>query len=100
MAEPSPKRFRVALSFAGEKRTYVEKVANSLAGKIGKELVFYDAWHEARLARANLDTYLQAIYLDDSDLIVVFLCADYDKKEWCGLEVRVVRGFIKKKKHE
>ena len=37
------------------------------------------------------------IYHDDSDLIAVFLCADYDKKEWCGLELRAIRDLIKKR---
>jgi hypothetical protein len=92
-----PKRFRVALSFAGEHRGFVAKVAESLAKELQRERVFYDKFYEAELARPNLDTYLQGIYHDDSDLIAVFLCADYEHKEWCGLEWRAIRDLIKKK---
>jgi hypothetical protein len=28
---------------------------------------------------------------------VVFLCAEYEQKEWCGLEWRAVRDMLKKK---
>ncbi len=90
-------RFRVALSFPGEHREFLAQVANSLANGLGRERVFYDKYYEAELARPDLDTYLQRIYHDDSDLIAVFLCADYDKKEWCGLELRVIRDLIKKR---
>ena len=47
------------------------------------------------LARLDLDTYLQRIYHDGSDLIAVFLCAEYEKKDWCGLEWRAIRDLIK-----
>jgi GTPase SAR1 family protein len=92
------KRFRVALSFPGERRKYVEKVAENLVEEFGEEQVFYDKNFEAELARPDLDTYLQGIYHEDSELIVVFLCAEYEKKEWCGLEWRAIRDLIKKKK--
>ena len=51
----------------------------------------------AQLARPNLDTLLQRIYLNNSDLVVVFLCAEYEQKEWCGLEWRAIRNIIKNK---
>ena len=92
------KRFRIALSFPGERRKYVGKVAESLVEEFGQKQVFYDKNFEAELARPDLDTYLQGIYHDDSELIVVFLCAEYEKKEWCGLEWRAIRDLIKKKK--
>lgn len=94
------KRFKVALSFPGEYRDYVEKIAKNLARKIAKEDIFYDKFHEAKLARLNLDSYLQKIYHDDSDLIVVFLRKDYERKEWCGLEWRAIRDLIKKRREE
>ncbi len=91
------KRFKVALSFAGERRLFVEKVAEALVAKLGNDAVFYDKFFTAELARTNLDTYLQNIYHKDSELIVVFLCADYARKEWCGLEGRALRDLIKQK---
>ena len=45
----------------------------------------------------NLDTHLQALYHDESVLVVVFLCADYERKEWTGLEWRSIRDLLKKK---
>lgn len=91
------KRFEIALSFPGEYRKQVEAIANNLAEKLGKDNIFYDKYHEAELARPNLDTHLQTIYHDQSELIVVFLCAEYENKEWCGLEWRALRDLIKKK---
>ncbi|MGO9112879.1 MAG: toll/interleukin-1 receptor domain-containing protein [Thermoguttaceae bacterium] len=91
------KRFRVALSFPGEHRAFVVQVADVLADRLERRRVFYDKYYEAELARPNLDTYLQQIYHDDSDLIAVFLCAEYEKKDWCGLEWRAIRDLIKKR---
>jgi len=96
-AEREQKRFKVALSFPGERRQFVQEVAVALIMEFGKDKVFYDKNFEAELARPDLDTYLQEIYHDNSELIVVFLCAQYDKKEWCGLEWRAIRDLIKKR---
>ena len=92
------KRFRVALSFTGEQREFAKEVADILGKEFDEDEVFYDKNFEAELARPNLDTYLQKIYHDDSELIVVFLCREYKKKEWCGLEWRAIRDLIKKRK--
>jgi len=93
-------KFKVAVSFPGEKRRYVSQVVDSLRGPLGKDSVFYDFDYQAQLALPNLDTLLQRIYRDRSDLIVVFLCAAYAEKEWCGLEWRAVRDIIKSKQDE
>jgi hypothetical protein len=90
------KRFRVALSFPGERREFLARVAENLAERLGRDKVFYDRYYEAELARPNLDTYLQSIYHAQSDLIGVFFCADYERKEWCGLEWRAIRDLVKK----
>jgi len=71
-----------------------------LASRVGKGKVFYDKFYEAELARPNLDVYLQSIYHDKSKLVVLFLCQDYEKKEWCGLEWRAIRDLIKKRNDE
>jgi len=90
-------RFKVALSFPGEKREYVAAVAAEVKKRLGRDAVFYDKDFTAQLARPNLDTLLQRIYLNNSDLVVVFLCADYERKDWCGLEWRAIRTIIKNK---
>jgi hypothetical protein len=94
------KRFSVALSFPGEHRSFVADIANSLAQTLGQPRVFYDAFYEAELARPNLDTYLQRIYHDDADLIVIFICEDYQNKEWCHLEARAIRDLIKQRRDD
>lgn len=95
-----PKRFKVALSFPGEYRHYVESVARELARSLTRDAVFYDRFHESELARPNLDTHLQTIYHQDSELIVVFLCSEYDDKEWCGIEFRSIRDLIKRRQDD
>lgn len=89
-------RFHVALSFPGEKREFVLEVAEGL--RSAGVRVFYDGYFEADLARPDLDVLLQRIYHDQSDLIVVFLCREYEEKQWCGLEWRAVRDLIKKRR--
>jgi len=90
-------RFKVALSFSGEHRTYVSEVATELKRRLPKGWIFYDKDFQAQLARPNLDTLLQRIYLNNSDLVVVFLSTEYETKQWCGLEWRAIREIIKNK---
>ena len=93
MAE-THRRFRVGLSFPGEKRDYVRRVAESLAAALGRENVLYDEYLTAELARPDLDLYLAALYREDTQLLVPFLCADYQRKQWCHLEWRQIRDLL------
>lgn len=93
----SKKRFLVALSFPGEDRERVRDIARLLASDLGEKRILYDKFHEADFARPNLDTYLQDLYHNDSELIVVFLSGDYERKEWPGLEWRAIRDLIKRR---
>jgi subtilisin family serine protease len=99
---PQPKkRFAVAMSFPGAYRDYVRKVTFALRrGGLLRENIFYDEFFEAELARTDLDTYLQGIYHDESELIVVFLSAEYERKTWCGLEWRALRDIIKQRRSQ
>jgi tetratricopeptide (TPR) repeat protein len=94
------KRFRVALSFAGERRGFVAEVAAELARRFGEERILYDKFHEAEFARRDLGIYLPDLYHDHSDLIVVVVCPDYDPKEWCGLEWAAVHDLFKQRLDE
>lgn len=49
-------RFKVAFSFAGEKRDFVAQVAAILARKFGHERILFDKYHEAEFARRDLST--------------------------------------------
>lgn len=100
VAGASGKRFAVALSFAGENRNFVGGVAEHLKAVVGRQRVLYDKWYEAELARPRLATYLPRLYHDESELIVVFLCAHYESKEWCGLEWDAVFDLIKKRQDD
>lgn len=93
-------KFRVAFSFPGELRDYVEQVSNFVKQELGPFSVFYDSDFTAQLARPNLDTLLQTVYLKNADLIAVFLSKDYDSKVWCGIEWRAVRSFINSRSDE
>lgn len=88
------RRFRVALSFPGERREYVRAVADKLAAVLGRESVLYDEYLAAELARPDLDLYLGMLYREQSDLLVPFLCADYKRKKWCNLEWRQLRDIL------
>lgn len=87
-------KFKVALSFPGERREYVGEIAAALKRRLRRGLVFYDRDFTSLLARPNLDTLLQKIYRHNSELVVVFLSKEYEKKDWCGLEWRAIREII------
>lgn len=92
-------KFKVAVSFPGEKRTYVENTVNVLAELIGIKNIFYDNWYKAQLAQPGIDIILQNIYNKQTDLVVVFLCKEYNKKDWCGIEWRAIKDLINRKEN-
>jgi hypothetical protein len=87
-------QFDVALSFPGESRALVEEIARALEGRLGPDRYFYDNNYKAQLARPSLDVLLQDLYRNRSKFIVVFIGADYQRKEWCGIELRSIREII------
>jgi hypothetical protein len=91
-----PKRFRIAFSFAGEKRDFVGQVAAILARQFDEEHVLYDKYHEAEFARHDLGLYLPKLYGEQSDLIVPVLCPNYDVKRWTGWEWLHIYGLLTK----
>lgn len=91
--ENPSKRFAVALSFPGEFRSIVSPVAELLRNDLGEERVFYDEFFEAECARRNLDVYLQNLYNNESELVVVFFGNQYYEKAWCETEGRAIRAM-------
>jgi len=85
--------FDVALSFPGESRPLVEKIAQELERRLGPNTYFYDNNYVSQLAQPSLDTLLQGVY-SRAKLDVVFLSTDYQKKDWCGIEFRAVKEII------
>ncbi len=94
----STKRFRIAFSFAGEKRPFVKEVAAILAQRFGEKHILYDKYHEAEFARRNLGIYLPELYHKEAELIVVVACDSYESKEWCGLEWTAIHDLLKQRK--
>lgn len=83
--------FDVALSFPGEVRPLAEKIAQELERRLGPNSYFYDNNYVSQLAQPSLDTLLQGLY-SRAKLDVVFLSADYQKKDWCGVFARSLAG--------
>lgn len=73
-------QYDVALSFAGEERLYVQKVAETLRD-LGVR-VFYDEFENAALWGKNLIVQLQEVYRDQSKYVVMFCSKHYVKKLW------------------
>jgi len=92
---PRAKRFSVAFSYSGTNRKYVEGVLRRVRETLDRDEVFYDRYYPHETIRPNLDLYLLDIYDKQSELVVVFLSAGYEKADFCGLEWRAVRDLIK-----
>lgn len=78
------KKYDVTLSFAGEDRDYVEKVANTLH-EIGIK-VFYDNFEQVDLWGKNLYTHLDDVYQNHSRYCVMFISKYYKEKMWTNHE--------------
>jgi len=76
--------YDVALSFAGEDRAYVEKVAKYLMEKDIK--VFYDNYEKVELWGKNLYVHLNEIYQKKAKYCVMFLSCYYAEKLWTNHE--------------
>jgi hypothetical protein len=84
-------RYEVALSFAGEDRGYVGRVATALRDR-GVAL-FYDEFETALWGR-DLFLYLHDVYCTDSRHVLVFLSASYARNMWTSHECRVIQARL------
>ncbi len=82
--------FDIALSFAGEQREYVDKVANLL--KLKGVSTFYDKFEEANLWGKNLYDYLSDIYLNQARYTIIFISSDYATKLWTNHERQAMQA--------
>jgi TIR domain len=78
--------FDVALSFAGENRRVVKKLATMLV-QAGAD-VFYDEYKQATLWGKDLYQHLQDIYQNRARYCVVFVSKNYIKKHWAKHELK------------
>lgn len=80
----STHEYQVALSFAGEDRQYVEKVAHHLK-KSGIN-VFYDKFEQIALWGKDLYSHLDDVYRNKARYCVLFISEAYRKKLWTNHE--------------
>ncbi len=73
-------KFDIALSFAGEDRAYVARVANYLVEN--GILVFFDDFYRVDLLGKELVTWLRHIYGERSKYCAVFISQHYRRKRW------------------
>ncbi|MBU1621139.1 MAG: TIR domain-containing protein [Gammaproteobacteria bacterium] len=76
--------YEVALSFAGEDRAYVKRVANALREM--KLRVFYDEYENVTLWGKDLYVHLDEIYSKHAKYCVAFLSEHYKRKLWTNHE--------------
>jgi hypothetical protein len=76
--------YDVALSFAGEDRTYVEEVAKELV-RAGVK-VFYDEFEQDKLWGTNLYDHLSDVYQKRARYTVMFISRWYAEKRWTNFE--------------
>lgn len=79
-------RYDVALSFAGEDREYIEKVAAYLAD--ANVAVFYDKFEEVELWGKDLAEHLDRVYRTGAQFCVMFISRHYAEKMWTNHERR------------
>lgn len=91
-------KFDFALSFAGEDRDMVEKIAYKLEEKGIK--VFYDKFQKAELWGKDLSDYFKNTYGKSSKYVVIFISKHYEIKEWTNFEFDIARDEEKKRKEE
>lgn len=78
--------YDVALSFAGEDREYVDKVATSLLQKGIR--VFYDKYEQVGLWGKDLYQHLDRIYQHKAKYTIVFISQQYNNKLWTNHELK------------
>jgi len=83
-SKENQREFDVALSYARENRSYVERVANLL--RESGVRVFFDLFEEADLWGKNLYDYLSDIYMNKASYTIMFISEHYAKKRWTSHE--------------
>ena len=76
--------YEVGLSFAGEQREYVERVARNLRSRGIR--VFYDDYEKGTLWGKDLYAHLTEIYQHLCEYCIIFVSQDYAAKVWPNRE--------------
>lgn len=91
-------KYDVALSFAGEQRSYVEKVARLL--KDAGVNVFFDDYEKVVLWGKNLYDHLDDVYSRASKYCVLFVSEAYARKVWTDHERQSAQERAIKERNE
>jgi hypothetical protein len=83
-------QFEIALSFAGEDREYVDRVANLL--RDSGVSVFYDIFEEASLWGKNLYDHLSESYQNKALFTILFISGHYARKMWTNHERQAMQA--------
>lgn len=83
-------RYEIALSFAGEERSYVEMVARFLQNH--NVSVFYDEYREVDLWGKDLFAHFAEIYSQAERYVVMFVSRHYAEKLWTNHERRAAQA--------
>lgn len=78
--------YDVALSFAGEDRNYVDKVAEVLKSQGIK--VFYDKFEEVQLWGKDLGVHFDFVYRRSAKYCIPFISKNYKEKIWTNHEIK------------
>lgn len=89
-AMTSTPEYDIALSFAGEDRSYVDAVALELRDRGVK--VFYDLFEEANLWGKDLYAHLIDVYQRQARYTVMFISDAYGRKLWTNHERRAAQA--------
>jgi hypothetical protein len=82
--------YDVALSFAGEDRSYVEMVAEQMSAR--GISVFYDKYEQADLWGKDLYVHLTDVYRTKARYTLMFISTHYKEKVWTNHERRAAQS--------
>ena len=77
--------YQIGLSFAGEQRDYVKKVADALES-LGIS-VFYDGYEKVNFWGKDLYQHLNDVYKNKCEYCIIFISKEYAKKIWAKHEL-------------
>ena len=86
------KKFDVALTFAGEDRSFVEKLKKCLESQ--GYSVFYDFDYQHDILGQDVEEYLKPIYSKECRYVVAVIGEMYGRKQWTELEYQNYRDRI------
>jgi hypothetical protein len=95
---PNERIYEVVLSFAGENRNYVERVAEFL--KSHEVNLFYDVFEEVTLWGKDLAEHLEKVYGGNARYCVMFISKFFAEKMWPTQERRIAFAKAIEEKEE